>query len=75
MVESIPTDRVVSDWHGPGPCRAQAIFTEPQLGPTSTIGRAMPSDELAVRPRHDTQPVKRVVSGLMAHRPYWAGPS
>jgi hypothetical protein len=71
--QSIPTDRAVLGWHGTGPLRARAIFIEPQLGPTSTTGCAVPPDGLAARPRHGTQLVKWVVPGLMACRPYRAG--
>jgi hypothetical protein len=31
----IPEDWAMPGWHGPGPCRARAILTGPQPGPTS----------------------------------------
>jgi hypothetical protein len=57
-----------------GLCQAQVNLIGLQPGPTSITGRVVPPEGLAGRPRHDMQPVKRVVSGgLMAQRVYQAG--
>jgi hypothetical protein len=69
---SIPVDQVMLGWHGPGSCWAQVILIGPQPGLTSTMGYAVLSDGLAARLRNGTQPVKRVVTGLVAQWAYQA---